>query len=85
MIDLFGDQYRLEKQATQKYLQYDYVWYGKILSLDKTTILGTAALTISNGVVISGVLRPYGAISATYIISPSQKQPYYDMIMQPKK
>ena len=81
-IDLFGEQYVLEKTATQKYLNSDYVWYGKILSLDKTTAVWTAALTMSNGVVISWVLRPYNILSKTYYITPSSKQPYYTMMMK---
>lgn len=81
-IDLFGEQYVLEKTATQKYLNSDYVWYGKIFSLDKTTAVWTAALTMSNGVVISWVLRPYNILSKTYYITPSSKQPYYTMVMK---
>lgn len=81
-IDLFGDQYLLEKVATQKYLNNDYVWYGKIISLDKTKNIGTAALTLSNGIVISWVFRPYNLSTMTYYVEPSAKQPYYTMTMK---
>ena len=80
-VDLFGDQYKIEKSATQKYLANDYVWYGKMLSLDQTSELGTVVFTISNGVIIDGVIRPYKVSPQTlFSISPSTQQPYYTMI-----
>ncbi len=81
-VDLFGDQYTVEKTATQKYLNSDYVWYGKILSLDKTATLGSVALTMSNGVIISWVIRPYNLVSSTYFIVPSSQQPYYNLTLK---
>ena len=77
MVDLLGEQYKVLKLATQKYLDKDYVRYGKLKSIDETSDVGTAAFTISNGVMISGVLRPYQVSSWTYYIVPSQQQPYY--------
>lgn len=79
LIELFTEQYNLERQVTQKYLNNDYVRYGKLLSIDKTQELGTAAFTISNGVIIEGVIRPYGVEAANYTIKPSKSQPYYEM------
>lgn len=80
VVDLFGNQYKIKKIATQKYLDADYVWYGKMMTLDETKEIGTTALTISNGVVIEGVFRPYKVATATYYLSPSEtNQPYYNM------
>lgn len=82
VIDLFGDQYKLERVATQKYLSDDYVWYGSVLSLDETEKLGTSAFTMSNGVLIEGVIRPFDISTMRYVITPSSQQPYYDMTMK---
>lgn len=84
IIDLFGDQYKLERQATQKYLNSDYVWYGKVISIDETQDIWTSAFTISNGVIIDGVIRPYLVEQANYFLSPSLQQPYYDMVKKLK-
>jgi hypothetical protein len=48
VVDLFGNQYKLQRQATQKYLSDDYVWYGKLVSIDETQDIGTAVFTVSN-------------------------------------
>jgi hypothetical protein len=74
-----GNQYKIERQATQKYLNNDYVRYGKMLVIDESQSIGTAVFTLSNGVIIDGVLRPYGAEMVNYFIKPSQQQPYYEM------
>lgn len=84
IIDLFWNQYKLERQATQKYLNSDYVWYGKIITIDETQDIWTSAFTISNGVIIDGVIRPYLVEQANYFLSPSLQQPYYDMVKKPK-
>lgn len=77
VVDLFWTQYKILKTVTQKYLETDYVWYGKMLLLDETKEIWTVALTLSDGIIISGIMRPYGVESATYLISPSSQQPYY--------
>lgn len=84
IIDLFWNQYKLERQATQKYLNSDYVWYGKIISIDETQDVWTSAFTISNGVIIDWVIRPYLVEQANYFLSPSLQQPYYDMVKKMK-
>jgi hypothetical protein len=84
LVDLFWNQYKLERQATQKYLNSDYVWYGKVISIDETQNIGTSAFTISNGVIIDGVIRPYLVEQANYFLTPSVQQPYYDMVKKPK-
>jgi hypothetical protein len=84
-IDLFGDQYKIEKSATQKYLSNDYVRYGKMLSLDQANELGTAVFTISNSVIIDGVIRPYKVSpQTTFYITPATQQPYYTMTKKVK-
>lgn len=80
VVDLFGMQYKIVKTVTQKYLNNDFVWYGKMLLLDETKEIGTVALTISNGVVIAWTLRPYEIADVTYTISPSSQQPYYTLV-----
>lgn len=79
VVDLLGNQYKIERQATQKYLNNDYVRYGKMLLIDESQSIGSAVFTLSNGVIIDGVLRPYGAEMANYFVKPSQQQPYYEM------
>ncbi len=79
VVDLFGTQYKILKTVTQKYLETDYVWYGKILLLDETKEIWTVALTLSDGIIISGIMRPYGVENATYLIAPSLQQPYYTL------
>lgn len=79
VVDLFGNQYKVERQATQKYLSNDYVRYGKMISIDETKDIGTTAFTISNGVIIDWVLRPYIEEQANYFLKPSSQQPYYEM------
>jgi hypothetical protein len=84
-IDLFGDQYKIEKSATQKYLSNDYVRYGKMLSLDQANELGTAVFTISNSIIIDGVIRPYKVSpQTTFYITPAAQQPYYTMTKKVK-
>lgn len=77
VVDLFWKQYKILKTATQKYLENDYVWYWKMLLLDETKEIWTVAMTISDGIIISGILRPYILENTTYTIKPSQQQPYY--------
>lgn len=84
VVDLFGNQYKIERVATQKHLNNDYVWYGKMLSIDETKEIWTVAFTISNWVIISGVLRPYADEQANFSIKPSKQQPYYDIVKQLK-
>lgn len=79
VVDLFGDQYKLERIATQKYLSNDYVRYGTLLTLDETKKVGTCAFTMSNGIVVDGVIRLSEEGSKTYYVSPSSEQPYYSM------
>lgn len=77
VVDLFWTQYKILKTVTQKYLETDYVWYGKMLLLDESKEIWTIALTLSDGIIISGIMRPYVVESATYLINPSSQQPYY--------